>query len=313
VTAPSVPPGVAILMYHSIGPSTTAWSRRFTVDPGLFDEHIAALVEAPACLVAVREVPGLLSGRPTERPRERGAVAEVETSLEPKGAESATGQAVSAGPAVAISIDDGLADAATGAAPVLAAHRAPATLFVPTAYVGRSAGWMSGEDADRPMLSWGALEELAEVGMEIGSHGHLHLAADINEPELIREDAIRSRAELEGHLGRTVSSYAYPFGYCTRDAANAVGEAGFSQACAVRELPAVAGDDSLSLPRIYVAPRTTPEMLLRLVQRRPARPLRHLALVKQQLWQVGHRRAGWGPPEARSGSRARLASNDLGA
>lgn len=313
MTAPSAPPGVAILMYHSVGRSTTAWSRRFTVDSGLFDEHIAALIDARACLLAVGEVPGLLSGGPTERPQERRAAAEDEASPEPRAGEGAAGQAVTEGPAVAISIDDGLADAATGAAPVLAAHRAPATLFVPTAYVGRSAAWMSGGDADRPTLSWGALGELAGVGMEIGSHGHLHLAADINEPELVREDAIRSRAELEGHLGRTVSSYAYPFGYCTRDAAKAVSDAGFSQACALMELPAVAGDDPLSLPRIYVGPQTTPEMLLRLVQRRPARVLRRWAAVKQQLWYAGRRWAGWGPPEARSVSPARLAAIDLGA
>jgi peptidoglycan/xylan/chitin deacetylase (PgdA/CDA1 family) len=295
MTAPSAPPGVAILMYHSVGRSTTAWSRRFTIDPGLFDEHIAALIDVRAHLVAVGDVPDLLSGAPT------GA------------GEGAAGGAVTEGPAVAISIDDGLADAATGAAPVLAAHRAPATLFVPTAYVGRRAAWMSGTDADRPMLSWGAVRELAGAGMEIGSHGHLHLAADINEPELVREDAIRSRAELEEHLGRAVSSYAYPFGYCSRDAANAVSEAGFSQACAVMELPAVAGDDPLILPRIYVSPQTTPEMLLRLVQRRPARTLRQWALVKQQVWHTGRRWAEWGPPEARRGSHARLAANDLGA
>jgi len=313
MSVPSAPPGVAILMYHSVGRSTTAWSRRFTVDPGLFDEHIAALIDARARLVTVREVPGLLSAGPIERPRERRAAADDEASLEPRAGEGAAGQAVAAGPAVAISIDDGLADAATGAAPVLAAHGAPATLFVPTAYVGRSAAWMSGGDADRPMLSWGALGELAAVGMEIGSHGHLHLAADINEPELVREDAIRSRAELEEHLGRTVSSYAYPFGYCTRDAANAVGDAGFSQACAVMELPAVADDDPLILPRIYVSPQTTPEMLLRLVQRRPARTLRQWALVKQQVWHAGRRWAEWGPPEARRGSHAQLAANDLGA
>jgi peptidoglycan/xylan/chitin deacetylase (PgdA/CDA1 family) len=162
-------------------------------------------------------------------------------------------------------------------------------------------------------LSWGALEELAGIGMEIASHGHLHLAADINEPELVREDALRSRAELEAHLGQTVSSYAYPFGYCTRDAANAVSNAGFSQACALMELPAVAGDDPLILPRIYVGPQTTPEMLLRLVHRRPTRAMRRWALVKQQLWHVGHRWAEWGPPEARRGSHERLAANDLGA
>ena len=215
-------------MYHSIGRSTTAWSRRFTVDPGLFDEHIAALIDARAGLVTVREVPGLLPGG---RPRERRAAAEA--SLEPSAGEGAAGQAVTEGPSGRDLDRRRIGRRGNRRGPrALAAHRAPATLFVPTAYVGRSAAWMSGGDADRQMLSWDALVELAGVGMEIGSHGHLHLAADINEPELVREDAIRSRAELEGHLGRAVSSYAYPFGYCTREAANAVGDAGFSQACA---------------------------------------------------------------------------------
>jgi len=306
--------GVAILAYHSVGPSTTAWSRRYAIDPALFDEHVAALIDARARLVAVGELPGLLSGGPAEPPRERRQAATAdEGSVQPRSDEGATGQAMTEGPAVAISIDDGLADAATGAAPVLAAHCAPATLFVPTAYVGRGAAWMSGVDADRPMLSWDALGELAAAGMEIGSHGHLHLAADINEPELVREDAIRSRAELEEHLGQTVSSYAYPFGYCTRDAASAVRDAGFSLACTVMELPAVAGDDLLRLPRIYVDPRTTPEMLLRLVQRRPTRAMRRWARAKQQLWHAGRRWAEWGPPEARRGSHAQLAANDLGA
>ena len=263
-------PRVAILMYHSIAASSTASLRDLTVDPSQFDEQLAALRGAGARLVGVDEVPGLLAGHAH----------------------------ADGGPTVAITIDDGLADVATDALPVLARYDAPATLFVPTAFVGASAGWLRGEEARRPMLEWSALTELADAGMEIGSHGHRHLAADVNDPELIRADALRSRAELQDRLGREIRSFGFPFGYGPPAARAAVRRAGFAQACVVADLPAQAGDDRFALPRLHVGPETTPEALLRLVHHRPSSPARWRARAKQRVWTVGRRRLGWGPPEA---------------
>jgi peptidoglycan/xylan/chitin deacetylase (PgdA/CDA1 family) len=259
----------AILMYHSVSSSTTAGFRRLTVDPSLFDEHIAALAEADVSFRRVREVPARLAAA-DDRAR-------------------AT---------VAISIDDGLADLASGAAPALAARGVPATAFIPTAYVGAGASWLSGDDRARSLLSWSAIEELAAGGLEIGSHGHLHLAADINDAELVREDAARSRNELEEHLGRTVTSYAYPFGYWTPAARRAVRAAGFTQACTATSLHADGADDRFSLPRLHVGASTTPEMLVRMVCSRPARARREWVAAKQIVWRAGRRWARWGPPEA---------------
>jgi peptidoglycan/xylan/chitin deacetylase (PgdA/CDA1 family) len=258
-------PGVAILMYHSIATSTTLSFRPYTVDPALFDEHLAALRDAGARLVAVKDVPAQLRA--------------AEDSED--------------GPAVAISIDDGLTDAASAAAPVLDRHRAPATLFVPSGYVGGAAHWMAGEDGERTLLGWGALAELAAAGWEIGSHGHRHLAADINRPDLVREDAAHSREEIEAHLGQPVTSYAYPYGCWTPDARRAVRAAGFSQACAIMELPALASDDEFALPRIHVRPETTPERLLELVTSRPVGFARRRAEVGQRVWRTGRRFGLW--------------------
>ncbi|HUB36547.1 MAG TPA: polysaccharide deacetylase family protein [Solirubrobacteraceae bacterium] len=276
------PPGVAILMYHSIAPAGTDAFGELTVPPSLFAEHLAALVESGCELVRVAEVPALLAQPPARGPR------------------------------VAITLDDGLADVATGAAPALAAHGLPATLFVPSAYVGDRARWLSGADARRPLLSWSELAQLADAGLEIGSHGHLHLAADVNDPAHVREDAIRSRATLEERLARPVRSYAYPFGYRTPRAGAAVAQAGFAQACAVAELPAVAGEDRFALPRLHARPHTTPEELVALVRHRPAGALRRWAHAKQSLWRAGRRLAGWGPAEAGVLSPERLAI-ELGA
>ena len=257
---------VAVLVYHSVAATTTPTFGRLTVEPSLFGEHLAALGQEQADVIAVSEVPAALAGGRR---------------------------------AVAITIDDGLADAGESACPALARHGLTATLFVPTAFVGATASWLGGEDARRPMLSWAGLGDLAQAGFEIGSHSNRHLAADLNPPGLVRRDALVSRAELEKHLGRPALSFAYPFGYHSPGGRRAVREAGFEQACAVGDLPARAGDDRWALPRLQVNGGTTPEELLAMIRWLPSAAERGWAHLKQRAWHAGRRLGAFGPPEAR--------------
>jgi peptidoglycan/xylan/chitin deacetylase (PgdA/CDA1 family) len=256
---------VAVLSYHSIAKQTTPTFARLTVDPSLFAEQMAALREQSVDVIRFADVPEALE----------------------------TGRQ-----AVAISIDDGLADVAEDACPILARLGMSATLFVPSGYVGGQSGWLRGADAQRPMLSWETVAALAREGFEIGSHGRLHLAADLNAPELIERDARFSRVELEDCIGRTVRSFAYPFGYHSASGRSAVRAAGYDQACAVGDLPARTGDDRWALPRLQVWDRTTPEALVAMVTSQPPRAARVWARSKQRVWRLGRRYAGWGPPEA---------------
>lgn len=256
---------VAVLTYHSISTSTTSSFAPLTVAPELFADQLAAVRDDGIDVIPFSEVPvALAAGRD----------------------------------AVAITIDDGFADAAEHAAPALARHGLPATLFVPSGYVGGSSHWLSGEDGRRPMLSWRAIADLARSGFEIGSHGHLHLAADVNPPELVARDALASRIELEDHLGCEITSFAYPFGYHAGPARRAVKEAGFAQACAVGDLPARAGDDRWALPRLQVWGGTSPDALLAMIRWQPSRAERGWSHAKQRVWHAGRRWAGWGPLEA---------------
>ncbi len=260
------PPTVAVLVYHSIAATTTRSFAQLTIDPGLFDEHLAALGEQALEVIPFGAVPDAL--------------------------------ACANGAAVAISIDDGLADSASDAAPALARHGMPATLFVPSGFVGDRSRWLRGEDGERPMLGWGDLTDLAQAGLEIGSHGRRHLAADINPAELVQRDAVASKIELEDHLGRAVSSFAYPFGYHSASSRRAIRAAGYAQACVTGDLPARGGDDRWTLPRLQVQGGMTPEALLALVRWRPAPAARAWAHAKQRVWHAGRRWAGWGPPES---------------
>lgn len=265
MNATGAEPRVAILTYHGISPWATRSFARWTVDPLLFDEHLAALRECGHAVIPFREVPEALAAGRT---------------------------------AVAISIDDGLADAADNAAPALLRHGLPATLFVPSGFVGGSSRWLTGRDGEQAMLSWDAIGDLARAGFEIGSHGHMHLAADVNPVELVERDARVSKVLLEDHLGEEARSFAYPFGYHAAPARSAVKAAGFAQACAVGDLPASCTDDRWALPRLQVLRGTTPEALVAMVRWQPTRAARGLAHAKQQLWRVGRRFAGWGPVEA---------------
>lgn len=62
-----------------------------------------------------------------------------------------------------VSFDDAHRSVLTEAAPVLRAIGVPATLFVPTNYVGTPG-----------FLSWSELEELRSLGWEIGAHTKSH-------------------------------------------------------------------------------------------------------------------------------------------
>jgi peptidoglycan/xylan/chitin deacetylase (PgdA/CDA1 family) len=260
------PTTVAVLMYHSVAATTTSSFARLTVDPVLFAEHMAMLREQPFDVIPFGEVPrALAAGRD----------------------------------AVAISIDDGLADAAGDAAPLLLAHGLPATLFVPSGFVGGTASWLRGPDADRAMVSWSELDQLARAGFEVGSHGRMHLAADVNAPELVRRDAAESKFELEGRLGTDVTSFAYPFGYHTAGARRAIREAGFAQACAVGDLPACPGDDRWALPRLNVTAGLTAEALLAMISRPASRAARGWSRAKRSAWAAGRRCGACGPPESR--------------
>jgi peptidoglycan/xylan/chitin deacetylase (PgdA/CDA1 family) len=258
-------PTVAVLCYHSVAARTSPRFADLSVEPSLFGEQIAALQDVGLDVIPFADVPDALASRRR---------------------------------AVAITIDDGLADAADNACPALAAHGMTATLFVPTGYVGARSGWLRGADAERPMLSWETIASLADQGFELGSHGQMHLAADVNAGELVQRDARASRLELEDHIGRPVSSFAYPFGYHSHAARRAVRAAGYRQACAVGELPARAHDDRWALPRMQIRSHTTPEDVVEIATWTPSPVSQVWARSKQRVWQIGRRFSAWGPAEA---------------
>jgi peptidoglycan/xylan/chitin deacetylase (PgdA/CDA1 family) len=116
-------------------------------------------------------------------------------------------------PAVAITFDDGYRSVLQHAVPILEAHGFPATMFVPTKWIGDRNRW----DAPIPCsLDIMAVDELREAdarGLEIESHGHAHLdLTDAGEADATA-DVGESLDVLEGITGRRPRFLAYPFSH----------------------------------------------------------------------------------------------------
>lgn len=153
---------------------------------------------------------------------------------------------------VLVTIDDGYADVCR-AVPVLERLGVPATVFLVTGLVGRTNGWdLEGVQAGRPLLAWDQIKELASDRLDFGAHSrtHRHLAG-LPAAEIDHEIA-GSRRDLDRELGRSVTTFAYPFGEFGPDLEAAVSRAGFTSALGSRPTANSAAQPDLQLQRIAV-------------------------------------------------------------
>ena len=155
---------------------------------------------------------------------------------------------------VGLSFDDGFLDFYDVALPILSGFGFKATLYVPTAFVGKSASWVVGPDSQLRTLSWGHLRDCAAAGTEIGSHGVSHVPLDVLSPREAMAELADSRQELEDHLGLPVRSLAYPHGYTSPHLARAVCEAGYKSACVIGHRPWPTDRPRTAISRILVRP-----------------------------------------------------------
>ncbi|MEY2464555.1 MAG: hypothetical protein QOH64_2693 [Acidimicrobiaceae bacterium] len=169
------PRGVVILAYHRIGGGS---GLEIDVPSELFDAQMAALAASKRVVSLDHAVDLLASDEPH-----------------------------SGDDPVVVTFDDGTADLAEHALPILVRHRVPATLYLATKFVEDQEPFPS----EGRSLSWDALADMVSTGLvTIGSHTHSHAVLS-HLPTAQVEDELDRSIELIGErLGVVAAHFAHP-------------------------------------------------------------------------------------------------------
>ena len=120
---------------------------------------------------------------------------------------------------VVLTFDDGVDSNYTSAFAILKEFNLPATMFVPTDFIGKP-GHMTLEQ----------LKEMMQAGIEIASHSITHrYLPDLNPAEQ-EEEVFKSKAVLEEALNTKIKYFSYPVGGFTEEVKQFVKDAGYQAA-----------------------------------------------------------------------------------
>ena len=106
-----------------------------------------------------------------------------------------------------LTFDDGYDDFHTMAFPILEEHRFPATVFLPTAFIGSSNERFPG----KKHLNWEQVVELSNKGISFGSHTVTHPFLITLKNGELEYEVRKSKETIEDKLGQAIHTFSYPF------------------------------------------------------------------------------------------------------
>jgi peptidoglycan/xylan/chitin deacetylase (PgdA/CDA1 family) len=154
--------------------------------------------------------------------------------------------------AVALTFDDGFVTFGDIAAPLLAEHGMPSTLFVVSDAVGKTNRWPGRADRgvpELPLLNWASLGRLGSQGVQVGSHTRTHASVARLAAAQLRDEILGCDERIRSELGFTPAAFAYPYGALS-DAAVGLVAARYAWGCTT-DMRSVRKDEARALlPRI---------------------------------------------------------------
>ena len=174
-------PQLRILMYHSISHIP---GNLHSLSPSAFEEQMRFLA-ATTHVVSLEEAIEFLCGK----------------------------KALPENPIV-LTFDDGLLDNYTVAYPILKKYSLPATMFLVTKWIRPDAPSQSKEvtSAGQRKMTWEHIRDMSAHGITIGAHTVSHHSLTKLSRDEVRYELAESKRQLELHLGKPVTFFAYPYG-----------------------------------------------------------------------------------------------------
>ena len=161
---------------------------------------------------------------------------------------------------VVLTFDDGAADFAENAMPVLSRYSASGTVFLVTGESTNAWDVRLG-DAEVPLLSPEEIRTLVNA-VEFGSHTRTHADLAALPEESLEDEIVRSREEVGVLTGRPCQTFCYPYGRKRETAIAAVQRAGYSGAVTTEKGTNNPGTDPFRLRRIAVRHDTSLPILV---------------------------------------------------
>ncbi|OAS16355.1 polysaccharide deacetylase family protein [Paenibacillus oryzisoli] len=142
---------------------------------------------------------------------------------------------------VLLTFDDGYANNAEVALPILQQHGFPATIYVSTGLVN-TPGY----------LTWPQVRQLSAAGWDIASHTVTHPHLPQLSKKAQREEILAARARIEQELGKPADTFAFPYGEYNRTTMRILRGAKFRYAFTTQPGRASSDQPPLELHRIVV-------------------------------------------------------------
>ena len=153
---------------------------------------------------------------------------------------------------LSFTFDDGYKSFIETAYPVLKEYSIPATVFIPSAMIGRKNSWeYSSFLTPREHLSATNIRRLSEEGVEIGSHGHSHIALTTLSDRFLRLELEKSKRILEDLTGQPINYISYPFGRVNKKVETAALEVGYERGFSLARIPSGGSGFSIRRSAVY--------------------------------------------------------------
>lgn len=181
-----------VLLYHHVGPEQRGTHASLTVSPEKFERQVRWL--------AARGYKGICPADWLRWRREGKGLPERP---------------------VLFTFDDGYADLAEFALPVLRRYGFGAAVFIVTGQLGGTNAWDEalGSGTHRLMTAE-QIRYWSAQGIEFGAHSRSHADLTCVTQEKLEGEVLGSKADLVGLLGKPVGAFAYPFGFHDEEAVN---------------------------------------------------------------------------------------------